>query len=412
MAGAIAPLAVFATNWIPAVGTLGALAILGYWLTSRSWPRASLGALPWLLLFIVSWGALSSVWADVPAQSLATAGKMLAVAVVALLLIKAAGRVDGAGRRTIGTAFLIGLGAGLILLLVELVSEGFVFSHLLGHQAEYFTRLSDFGRMVLVDRHYARATAVVTLLLWPACLLVWRRFGLFWAVAGIVGSVALIFQFSMMANVLALVFGALVFAMAKLVPRAMRSGLMVLVVVLAIATPGLSVLAPVAADGLGAAGVTIGSVNHRLSIWQFGADRLLDRPVIGWGLRSSRHLEGGSQYVDIVVRSDGRTVPVQRMGLHPHNGLLQIWLELGLPGIVAATALLLMLVRSIGIRVADPGARAACYATFGTGLVLVEVSYGIWQGWWQATLWLVLALVFAMFGWQPDASNGTLEAGD
>jgi exopolysaccharide production protein ExoQ len=82
--------------------------------------------------------------------------------------------------------------------------------------------------------------------------------------------------------------------------------------------------------------------------------------------------------------------------LHPHNAPLQLWLELGVPGAVlfALTAaypwLALAAAEWPALFTAAAGAAltAAFVASLGT--------YGIWQEWWQGTLWFSLFLVLVM----------------
>lgn len=404
MALIVAPLSLIAANWIPLLGAFGTTAMVGYWLYSRSRPHASLGALPWLLLFIVLWGALSSAWAEGPGDSLATAGKMLAVTATALAMILGTARVDAAGRHAVGTALTIGLGLTVGVLIVELASDGFVYRFFRGLLADEYSQFNPFDRRAVMERHYAHATSVLALLLWPVCLTVSRRFGRVWAVAAFLVTLATVAQFTTAASTVAIGFGAAIFLTAIAFPRTVGRVLIGLVVVLVVLTPGFSVLAPAARQGLAEMGVTNGSVYHRLVILEYGADQLRERPVIGWGMRGSRNLPGATEYVDIVVLPDGGTLPGVLMNLHPHNGLLQIWLELGLPGIIATAALLVLLVRWIGARISDIGTRAICFAAFGSGLTLIEISYGIWQGWWQATLWLALALTLVLFGPEPRSA--------
>jgi O-antigen ligase len=101
---------------------------------------------------------------------------------------------------------------------------------------------------------------------------------------------------------------------------------------------------------------------HRERIWRFVSDRISERPIVGHGLDASRGF--------------GDQVP-----LHPHNGALQIWLELGLLGAILATALWLWLVWRIGV-MTDPFSRAAAAASLAAYAVIGALSFGVWQEWW------------------------------
>lgn len=132
------------------------------------------------------------------------------------------------------------------------------------------------------------------------------------------------------------------------------------------------------------------SWGHRLNIWHFAAGESLDSPVFGQGFRASRG------YSDVRnVQGDNR----QLMPLHPHNFALQIWLELGVLGILillwiwwAVTRVLLVLFQR-----APPDVSAAIVATFLALIVVSSLSFGFWQTWWQSVMatTAVVATVFA-----------------
>ena len=120
---------------------------------------------------------------------------------------------------------------------------------------------------------------------------------------------------------------------------------------------------------------------------------------VGWGLDAARRIPGGDARV-VVHRCDaeGRptdVVPINSviMPLHPHNAILQVWLELG--GIGAALwfgALLLVLARAFAARdwlsrSAQAGFAAACFG----GLSVALVSFGVWQEWFLSALFMVAA---------------------
>src|SRR6202043_2906705 len=67
------------------------------------------------------------------------------------------------------------------------------------------------------------------------------------------------------------------------------------------------------------------SAGHRLLIWSFVGSRIAERPLVGWGLDSSRAIPGGKD----PIRPGEDWLP-----LHPHNAALQLLLELGAPGAV------------------------------------------------------------------------------
>ncbi|WP_156995409.1 hypothetical protein [Elstera litoralis] len=120
------------------------------------------------------------------------------------------------------------------------------------------------------------------------------------------------------------------------------------------------------------------------------------RPWTGWGLDAARRL--GAVAPDAPVPSCAQstlgrdTVPL--LPLHPHNGALQLWLELGLGGAALLPALLLVLARPLGRLPRIE--RATGVAALAGASVPLLVSFGLWQGWWLSALALFwgLSLVF------------------
>jgi len=120
----------------------------------------------------------------------------------------------------------------------------------------------------------------------------------------------------------------------------------------------------------------------RLHIWSFTVARIAEKPVLGWGLDASRAFPEG--------------IP-----LHPHNGALQLWLELGLPGALIMAGLWALIFRAIARHIDERPAGAAvgtAVACLATG----AVSYGLWQEWWLALQAFAAAACVLMFRWRGD----------
>ena len=180
-----------------------------------------------------------------------------------------------------------------------------------------------------------------------------------------------------------------------------RSGLNVLAAILAIfilaapvvfsTLPAKFVDAPILASTArlaGAAGELARSVQHRFQIWMFVAERAKQRPYLGWGLDASRRIPGGN-----VPTSLGEAV----LPLHPHNAILQIWLELGVPGLVILALLVGALMAAPAGRhapeLSSPLSPAVRAATILSTSLIACLAFGIWQNWWVSSLWLTAALV-------------------
>jgi O-antigen ligase len=106
------------------------------------------------------------------------------------------------------------------------------------------------------------------------------------------------------------------------------------------------------------------SWSDRLHMWTFIAGQMRHAPLRGAGLDASRTFPG------VIF-------------LHPHNGTMQLWYELGAPGAALGILFWLWLWRRIGER----AERDRLFAATASGALVVyltigSLSFGLWQEWW------------------------------
>ena len=131
------------------------------------------------------------------------------------------------------------------------------------------------------------------------------------------------------------------------------------------------------------------SWEHRLVTWSHIGERIREHPFIGHGFDASRTFDAkfdARGFTDLSVVS-----------LHPHNAGLQIWVETGVVGAVLASFVIYFMGREAA-KFADGGRPRAMAAAglIAAVLVISSVSYGVWQDWWWAMLFIctgVLTLV-------------------
>ena len=68
------------------------------------------------------------------------------------------------------------------------------------------------------------------------------------------------------------------------------------------------------------------------------------------------------------------------MPLHPHSAFLQIWLELGILGVILTVGVLYITISGIS-KIPNVMGAAAIMAIFVIAFTLTQLSFGIWQGW-------------------------------
>jgi O-antigen ligase len=149
------------------------------------------------------------------------------------------------------------------------------------------------------------------------------------------------------------------------------------------------------------------SAIHRIQIWQTTAGHIQEKFWFGHGFDASRRMyPQGSGVVKIFRQDDPAKTyinPFEPIPLHPHNMILQIWLELGLAGAVLVLAALGSALVSLARATLAKTEKAAGYAFFVTALTIGCVSFGAWQAWWLSTIILNAALMIAVFS-RPPAS--------
>jgi exopolysaccharide production protein ExoQ len=131
------------------------------------------------------------------------------------------------------------------------------------------------------------------------------------------------------------------------------------------------------------------SALHRLYIWDFVTSKIAEQPIAGWGLDAARRIPGGQDTVTLGQGCSSTIGPVigQKLPLHPHNAVLQTWLELGGLGVVLGFgALIVSLARAYAGR--RRAAAAVLVAASTAGTLVALVSYGVWQEWFLSALML------------------------
>lgn len=350
-----------------------------------AWRRGALGLPPrqptLLLIAILLWGAASAVWAYEPGLVFSVWFQIASLAVAGLALLQIALRLED-GREAIGVALLYGTMLALGILVVEWTSD-----HLFGHSLIGMVNT----RHIYPGTAFNRGVVTVAILVWPAALAARQRWGDRAAIALVLATLLVILQFYSMAAIAGLAAGIVVFLVARRRPAATVWGLAALLAIGAAAAPVLPRLPVV--DTLIEHGGKAVSITHRLRIWRFVAGAIAERPVTGWGLNASRDLPGGT----VEAAPGARQLP-----LHPHNAMLQWWLELGAVGVVLGTGLIVLTLRGASRLGPDgPSAgpvRAAALAATITAVIVAIVGYGIWQAWWLAALWLSAGFMVAVGG--------------
>jgi O-antigen ligase len=134
----------------------------------------------------------------------------------------------------------------------------------------------------------------------------------------------------------------------------------------------------------------------RAALWRDTSHRIYDNLVLGHGFASARQIS------PVVGETDGPQRPVPA---GPHNLFLQIWYELGLVGAILFSALFVVVLGDAGrarIGRIERGLAASLFVVF---LTIGTASFGLWEAWWLAAVWLGVGLL----GLANDAAPPTAD---
>jgi O-antigen ligase len=126
------------------------------------------------------------------------------------------------------------------------------------------------------------------------------------------------------------------------------------------------------------------SWHHRVEIWDYMSYRIFDKPWLGWGLGSSYMLPFAQPHGEMYKM-------VTQAAGHPHNVILQLWVECGIVGVAIGiiTALLVLRKASHLPHNVVPFAYGAWIAA----LCICSVAYSFWDD----SLFALFAMTMLVF---------------
>jgi O-antigen ligase len=336
-----------------------------------------------MLLIVAAYALISALWAADPYAAVEKSALLFAAT---LLTFAAAQAVEAARDQVHRTAiaFAIGVCVGSVFVLFELLTEGALTRLVvnaigwLKPEGAKHLEISEGEITAFKSAEFRQSTTLLVFHLWPALLALSTTIGRTWRAAFfmaivIVAVAAPILLSERMSSQLALISSLIVFPLASIWRRALIRALAVVWCL------GFVVILPAAflaykAD-LHLADWVPKSARARMIVWEFTAERVLERPLLGIGAASTPALSVPREEAE---QPEGFVFP-RTTGRHAHNLFLQSWYELGLIGVVlvAGTGALLMLSISVLPAAAQPFAAAAAAAFF----VTVFTSFSMWQGW-------------------------------
>jgi len=338
------------------------------------------------LALLICWCLVASAWSFEPLDAVLRALRTGLVMLIGLLFVCLAWETPRDDARRALRWLCLGTLVALAIVAEELIFGHPLFIAVKGNAANAYLEASRLNR----------GASALSMLSWLAAagLILQGRKGI--AVAGLLATGAVLFCLESSAAMLAFAAAVVILLLGFLSPGAAR-----LLLLFSVAVPLFG--SPVVAKVMNHAGMseTRGlqtTARERVYMWNFTAERISEKPLLGWGFNASRDMP--NQGIAPFDPSRGKHKKNKRAAApphshviahHPHNAGLQILLELGLVGAVLAAALLWAFLRGLDRLPAAslPWARASVLAT----LAVAGTAYGIWQNQWLATIAANTAMV-------------------
>jgi exopolysaccharide production protein ExoQ len=382
------PVAIFAPKGLAVLFALSALLSL---VSGFAHLRETLVAMGWGVRLAAAFTALSlasALWSMTPGTTVKKALILGLVLFCGLILTCAARRLQGKGRRMFETGLIFGGVLGFAALAIEIYFGGPLFQLLWGAMGIPPQPASTMLRAV------NQGAAVAAIFLLPWALAVRRRKGTLWASIGFAVCVVVLAFGQADSQKAALIVGLAAVVLVFIGGKPALKGLSALFVVGVLSAPWVVPVLPDPLDAHNSAAGLPNSTQHRLVIWQTTARLIFKKPLAGSGFDTSRAFYNKDQKAVYIFGGEDSPArwftKFEPIPLHPHNGILQIWLELGALGAILMAAVLYYITNRLSA-FENRFERAVIFGSFVTGLVIFSISYGAWQSWWMGAIWLLTA---------------------
>ena len=357
-----------------------------------------------IVLFIF-FSAVSALWSLTPANTLYKVLPLVAMGLLALIVVNFSMSLIDDELEALKKGIIFGGFLGFILLGIELTGDALI-SHFL--RASFSAFSINTYEMFHIKKTLNGGVTVASLFFWPWLFVVWEKFKYYISIPIITCSALVILLGANDAPFFAVTGGLLTSAIIGLLPKLGRRVLTIFILIAIFVAP----LAPKylfsIADSDKGEFVTPSTFitfdrgiipipnawYHRLTVWKVTSERIKQKPFLGYGYDTSRALYKKGDEIrhqrydksgNLIVGIISEPIP-----LHPHNVVLQIWLELGIAGAIFLATLLFFLIKSVFGENLSKRDRFAGIGILVTIFSINLISYGAWQSWWLGTQIIVI----------------------
>lgn len=354
-----------------------------------------------ILALLCGLAFISSFWAIESHSALVGTAKLMGNFVVGGLLLSVVQSLNNAEKKRASRWLLAGFVVVLAALALELVLGSPLYHALKGIDPEKYKGGAFWLNSIAV---------VLALLVWPLALLALKKNILrqtskstaLFIFCGFAFVLILLIQIEFSSGMLAFLCGLLGAGVIWLFGRKAAIGAASLLVLIGLALPfGFNAVENPVVQLRSYLSLP-SSAEHRIRIWEFTAEKIAQKKLAGWGFNASKLMpDGKTKLFSMAGAQYGDALP-----LHPHNAILQLWLELGVPGILLYLSLAVYILMLAVRRYRSKFEAAMIFGQFSTAMIIANLSFGVWQAWWIATLWLSASLMVLAVKHDSDPGTG------
>lgn len=344
------------------------------------------------LAAFAAYAALSAIWAAEPGEAVSKGLLLLAMTFVVFAVAAAIPSLDADQIRRAGIAFVAGALCAALFITIELLTKGALTRTamnvipVLQPDSAKRIRIAD-GRVTQIkEAVFNQHVVIVAFQLWPGLLALSKmqspRRGLLSALFFIALAVPIGLS-EHDSSQIGLIASALVLALAWVKSRAAIRGLALAWCL------GFALVLPLAflsyKAELHLTKLLPQSARARIIIWEYTAERVFERPLLGIGADST---PGAKEAAAMTPEQPKDFVQARTTGHHAHNLFLQTWYELGSVGaLLAAIAGAAVVLRILLLPEPAQPYGAAAFTMFAA---IAAFAYGMWQVWLIAAVGLLV----------------------
>lgn len=370
-----------ALSFLP--GIYGVLVLLYIYCSTHQWPRFDKKLLG-IFATITILGALSSLWSVDPHYSFIRALKIAPALFSSAALLAVAGLIPAstANKDRLVAALCLLCGIGGFVLVFEYQTQFAISRYLLKLDDDHLPNYIINGFLL------NRTLVYLVLLCLPALLALYKSgllirqkiFCLGFMIAGV--GLAQLYTQSQTAEFAALLAILMLFypAHIKWARRLLAVGIIVTIFAAPL-IPGPIFKHFFTDTSMNEKGLLEeASIPHRFEVWNFVSSKIQQKPLLGWGLDSTRFIKSDQELQ--WMKADHV--------MHPHNAVLECWIEMGVFGAALAAFFVFFLLQKL--ENLPPLLQRYYTMLLVVTLGVLSMAYGLWQAWQMGMIAAIPAL--------------------